>query len=156
RIQGQAVDTQLSVSKDEVTEILRARGLYKTLEDCLEGVVREAGKQGIDKDGIDDVLLVGGSTLLPGVYPFFEERFGRDRVRAWQPFEAVAYGACAFAAGAFRQADFIVHDYAFVTYDSQSHQRQYTVIVPRGTRFPTPAALWKNQLVPTCSLGEPE
>ena len=30
------------------------------------------------------------------------------------------------------------------------------MIVPRGTRFPTPPDLWKRQLVPTCSFGEPE
>ena len=38
-------------------------------------------------------------------------------VRAWQPFEAVAYGAAVFAADASQQSDFIVHDYAFVTHD---------------------------------------
>jgi hypothetical protein len=30
------------------------------------------------------------------------------------------------------------------------------VVVPRGTRFPTRPDFWKRQLVPTCSLGEPE
>jgi hypothetical protein len=100
--------------------------------------------------------MVGGSTLLPGVYPLFEERFGRDAVRAWQPFEAVAYGACAYAADCFSQSDFIVHDYAFVTHDLKTHEKEYTVIVPHGTRFPTSADLWRRQLVPTCSLGEPE
>jgi hypothetical protein len=30
------------------------------------------------------------------------------------------------------------------------------VVVPRGTRFPTPADFWKRQVVPTCALGEPE
>ncbi len=28
--------------------------------------------------------------------------------------------------------------------------------MPRGTRFPTAPDLWMRQLVPTCSLGEPE
>jgi len=102
------------------------------------------------------VLMVGGSTLLPDVYPLVEKRFGRDRVRAWQPFEAVAYGGAVYAAGKLEPADFIVHDYAFVTHDPRTHQPQYTVIVPRGTRFPTTNEFWKKQLVPTCSLGEPE
>ena len=88
--------------------------------------------------------------------PLFEHRFGRDRVRAWQPFEAVAYGACAYSADSFNPADFIVHDYAFVTYDPTTHDKQHTVIVPRGTRFPTAPDLWRGRLVPTCALGEPE
>jgi len=100
--------------------------------------------------------MVGGSTLLPNVYTQFEERFGRDRVRAWQPFEAVAYGACAFAANSFSQSDFIVHDYAFVTYNSKTHEPEHTVIIPKGTRIPTKPDFWRNRLVPTCSLGVPE
>ena len=52
--------------------------------------------------------------------------------------------------------DFIVHDYAFVTHDPKTGDAQHTVIVPRGTRFPTAPELWKRQLVPTCALGEPE
>lgn len=146
----------ITVTREDIVEVLRERGLYDALSECADGVLAQAQKKGISADAIEDVLMVGGSTLLPGVYPLFEERFGRDAVRAWQPFEAVAYGACAFSADCFSQADFIVHDYAFVTHDLKTHEREYTVIVPRGTRFPTAHDLWKRQLVPTCSLGEPE
>jgi molecular chaperone DnaK (HSP70) len=146
----------LEVTREELEGILRRNGLYDTLADCLASVTRQAAMNGAATDDIDEVLMVGGSTLLPGVYPFFEKRFGRDRVRAWQPFEAVAYGASAYAADSFSHADFIVHDYAFVTYDPQTHEKRYTVIVPRGTRFPTPRNFWHGQLVPTCALGEPE
>jgi hypothetical protein len=102
------------------------------------------------------VLMVGGSTLLPGVFDVFTEAFGRDRVRAWQPFEAVAYGACAFAAGTMTQSDFIVHDYALRTYRNNGQEVEYPIVVPRGTRFPTPQDIWKRQFVPTCALGLPE
>ncbi len=125
------------------------RGLAVSLDDVLEQGRVAAG-------AIDDVLLVGGSTLLPGVYPLLEQRFERRRLRAWQPFEAVAYGAAAFAADRMAARDFIVHDYAFVTHDAATGAAQHTVIVPRGTRFPTPKAFWKRQLVPTCALGVEE
>jgi molecular chaperone DnaK (HSP70) len=154
QLRGEAAP--LEVTRDDLVEILHARGLYHTLERCLDGVLEQASAIGLGPKDVHDVLMVGGSTLLPGVYPLFEERFGRDRVRAWQPFEAVAYGACVLAAGGFEHSDFIVHDYAFVTHDSRTNERQYNVIVPRGTRFPTPPDFWKRQLVPTCSLGEPE
>jgi hypothetical protein len=68
----------------------------------------------------------------------------------------VAYGGACFAADRIGALDFIVHDYAFVTHDPKTGAAEHTVIVPRGTRFPTPPDLWKRQLVPTCSLGEPE
>lgn len=154
RLRGSA--TRLTVTRETLVKVLEENGLYRFLSDCIDGVLRQAESQGVGAGDVDDVLMVGGSSLLPEVYPLVEKRFGRDRVRAWQPFEAVAYGGCAFSAGAFGQQDFIVHDYAFVTHDPRTHEPQYTIIVPRGTRFPTETEFWRRQLVPTCSLGEPE
>ncbi len=146
----------LAVRREDVEEVLKERGLLPAIEATVNAVLAQAAEHGVRPEDIEDVLMVGGSTLLPGVYPYFEKRFGRDTVRAWQPFEAVAYGAATMAANAWRHSDFIVHDYAFVTHDLHTHKKQYSVIVPRGTRFPTAPDLWKRQLVPTCSLGEPE
>ena len=154
RLRGEA--TLLEISRDDVVRILRDRGLYRTLERCLDEVLGGAREKGIEPDHVEEVLMVGGSTLLPEVFATIEARFGRSRVRAWQPFEAVAYGACAYAVGRVQHADFIVHDYALLTYHPKTGEPEYTVIVPRGTRFPTAPDAWKRQLVPTCALGEPE
>jgi molecular chaperone DnaK (HSP70) len=142
------------MTREGLVDVLASHGLYDALERCLDEVLKAApaGAQG----AIDDVLMVGGSTLLPSVYDVFEQRFGRQRVRAWQPFEAVASGASAFAAGQFNQADHIVHDYAFRTHDLKTREVKHAVIVPQGTRIPTTPNFWTRQLVPTCSLGEPE
>jgi molecular chaperone DnaK (HSP70) len=141
------------LTRERLTELLHENGFYRALTASLEEVVEQAR---VDSSAVEEVLLVGGSTLLPGVFPFFEERYGRQRVRAWQPFEAVVHGAAAFAAERMNTLDFIVHDYAFVTHDPKTGSAQHTVVIPRGTRFPTAPDLWKRQLVPTCSLGEPE
>jgi len=143
----------LPFTRTRLAAILDESGFLRALGSSLDEVLEQAR---VGADGIDDVLLVGGSTLLPGVYPLLEERFERRRLRAWQPFEAVAYGAAAFAADRMAARDFIVHDYAFVTHDAVTGAAQHTVIVPRGTRFPTPPAFWKRQLVPTCALGVEE
>ncbi len=140
-------------TRAQLAEVLERNGFYRGLEICL-ATLFEDGKARVED--VDDVLLVGGSTLLPGVFARLEQRFERRRMRAWQPFEAVAYGGACFAADRVAALDFIVHDYAFVTHDPRTGEPQHTVIVPHGTRFPTPNDLWKRQLVPTCSLGEPE
>jgi molecular chaperone DnaK (HSP70) len=145
-----------SVTRSELIASLERRGLFGSLDALLAEIFRQASQVGVGQADVDDVLMVGGSTLLPGVFPRFEANFGRDRVRSWQPFEAVAYGACAHAAGQVRHADFVVHDYALLTYDATSGKPEYTVIVPRGTRVPTEPDFWKRQLVPTCALGAPE
>jgi len=142
-----------SFTRDQLGRLLDTNGFYRGLETCLAAMF-EDGKARVED--VDDVLLVGGSTLLPGVFARLEQRFERRRMRAWQPFEAVVYGGACFAADRVGTLDFIVHDYAFVTHDAKSGEAQHTVIVPRGTRFPTAPDFWKRQLVPTCSLGEPE
>lgn len=142
-----------TLTRARLREILGERGFFRSLAASLEEVL-EQGR--VTADDVEDVLLVGGSTLLPGFFSWFEERFERRRVRAWQPFEAVAYGGAVFASDRMDALDFIAHDYAFVTHDPKTGDAQHTVIVPRGTRFPTSPELWKRQLVPTCALGEPE
>jgi molecular chaperone DnaK len=144
---------ELSVSREEVVALLEERGLYRALEDCLRELLQSGGPGELP---VDDVLLVGGSTLLPEVFLRFARRFGRDRVRYWQPFEAVAYGASIFAANRVHTSDFILHDYALLTHDAASGVPGHSVIIPRGTRFPTAMNLWEQKLVPTCALGEPE
>jgi molecular chaperone DnaK (HSP70) len=140
--------SSLRLGRDRLTGLLERRGLMPTLRQALDALV--------DPDSIEEVLLVGGSTLLPGLYPLFESRFGRDRVRAWQPFESVVLGAASYAGQGFVSSDLIVHDYAIEVWDSHGQKAEYAVVIPRGTRFPTPPDLWQQQLVPTCALAEPE
>jgi molecular chaperone DnaK (HSP70) len=144
---------ELSVGREEIVALLAERGVYRALQEC-RGEVLSGAK--LPESAIDDVLLVGGSTLLPEVFATFARDFGRHRVRYWLPFEAVAYGAATFSAARVHTSDFILHDYALLTHDPQSGAPQHTVIIPRGTRFPTAMNLWERQLVPTCALGEPE
>lgn len=153
RLRGGALE--LEVTREDLVSLLDVRGVYRALVGCFEEIGRSAERAGAPERP-DDVLMVGGSTLLPGVFPLVEARFGRDRVRAWQPFQAVAYGACTLAARGFAPADFIVHDYAMVVYDAKTGDRLTTTIVPAGTRFPTPPDLWRRRLVPTCAEGVPE
>ena len=143
----------VTLTRGRLVQLLEESGFYRGLLNSVEEVLEQAK---ITPDAVEDVLMVGGSTLLPGVFQRLEERFERRRLRAWQPFEAVAYGGACFAADRVAALDFIVHDYAFLTHDAATGQPQHTVIVPKGTRFPTPPDLWKRQVVPTCALGEPE
>jgi hypothetical protein len=145
--------THVTLTRARLVELLEANGFYRSLEECFDELV-QGGK--VAPAEVEHVLVVGGSTLLPGVFPLLERRFERGRLRAWQPFEAVAYGAACFAADRVGTVDFIFHDYAFVTHCPKTGEPQNNIIVPHGTRYPTPPDLWKRQVVPTCALGEPE
>jgi hypothetical protein len=146
---------ELVFTRADLHGLLQRKGMYALLAECTDEIIDRARNEGVTAPP-DDVLMVGGSTLLPDTFPYFEERFGRDRVRAWQPFQAVVHGACSLSARGFAPSDYIVHDYAIVIHDQATGEKQTTPIVPAGTRFPTKPDLWRRQLVPTCSLGEPE
>lgn len=148
--------TELDFTRVELVELLTRNGLYSTIDRLFESVFQQSVAAGVTESKVDDVIMVGGSTLLPDVYARVAARFGRERIRAWQPFEAVAAGGCVFAAGAFTRSDTILHDYAFVTHHRQTCLPEYQVVVKRGTNAPSQPAIWKRQLTPTCPLGEPE
>lgn len=156
RAQGTDLRDPLAISREDLIDILTRKGLYNLINERVDTLLDQAGQRGVSRDAVSEVLMVGGSTLLPGVYPLLEKRFGRDRVRAWQPFHAVAYGAAAFASGNFDQSDFITHDYAIRVYHPETHETQHQIVVPRGTNFPTATDFWKRRFTPTCALGEPE
>ncbi len=155
-IDKRKIKKPLDITKDKLISILNDNHLYTMISSIIESVLQKASQKGITEKMIDDVLMVGGSTLLPQIYHHIEERFGRSRVRAWQPFNAVAFGAAAFAAGKIHKSDHITHDYAFITYNKKTHEPEYNIIIPGGTHFPTKQGFWKRQLIPTCALGEPE
>ncbi|MGP8321028.1 MAG: Hsp70 family protein [Methanosarcinaceae archaeon] len=46
----------------------------------------------LEKDEIDDILLVGGTTLMPAVREFVTDLFGKEPVKGPDPYEAVALG----------------------------------------------------------------
>lgn len=57
----------------------------KPIEQALEDA-------SLDKNEIDDILLVGGTTLIPAVHEFVTQYFGKEPLKG-DPYEAVALGA---------------------------------------------------------------
>ena len=118
-------------------DTLAANGLYARIRELLGALLTELRtRHGVPSDDIDDVILEGGSTLLPEVRNVVGDVLGRDKVREWLPFEAVARGACIFAGGA-NVEDFIYHDYALRILPDDDSEAEYELLIPGGTRFPT-------------------
>ncbi len=147
------------INRGEFEQLLRDQGLYDRIGELTDRVLTEAGDAGAPD--VEEALLVGGSTQLPGVAAVIEARVGRRRVRAWSPFSSVAVGAALFGAG--HAVDQIIHhDYAVRLLDHTHQQPEYELLVRRGSRYPAPAgdarhyALQdgQNQLVlAVCEVG---
>jgi hypothetical protein len=106
------------------------------LERVAEATLEDA-KHRLSIVDIDAVLLVGGSTLLPGVRDLFERLFGANRVHYWEPFEAVVKGAAIYGAGYYVD-QIIHHDYAIKVFSDQAQHTEYELLIRRGTAYPTP------------------
>jgi molecular chaperone DnaK len=142
-------------SLEEFQALLTERGLYRSLQQVLERTLEQAEARGVGQSDIQDVLLVGGSTLLPGVRTLLADEFGPERLRDWLPFEAVAHGACAFGAG-YRVQDFIYHDYALRVYNRETQQYEYPILIPKGTPYPTSPNFVERYFAPAQTRGEPQ
>jgi molecular chaperone DnaK (HSP70) len=126
-----------TVERRDLVDLMAARGLYRQLQEALSETREQLMEFGITR--VDQVLLVGGSTLLPEVPAVVDEAFP-DAVVRHDPefvFASVALGAARFAGGAPLD-DFLYHDYALAVQGSDGRSVEYELLVPRRSRYPTP------------------
>ncbi|OQV25769.1 Heat shock 70 kDa protein cognate 4 [Hypsibius exemplaris] len=87
---------------DFFTKIIRARleelcgDLFRTTMVAVEKTLRDAG---VEKLAVDDVILAGGSSRIPGIQKLIQEYFdGKELMQSINVDEVVAYGAALQAA----------------------------------------------------------
>jgi molecular chaperone DnaK (HSP70) len=128
------------VTREDLVRILRERGLYDQLRIALMDIRRQLQETpGAEDRGVDEVLLVGGSTMLPEVAAVVDDAFPEAVVRhdPEYVFTGVALGAARYAGGVAVD-DFVYHDYAVAVQNEKTHTVEYELLVPRRTRYPTP------------------
>jgi hypothetical protein len=127
------------LTKAELGKILKERGLLDQLAYALNDIRKQLGEQtGESVPTVDEVLLVGGSTLLPEVAATVDDAFP-DAVARYDPefvFTSVALGSARYAGGVAVD-DFVYHDYALAVQNEKTHSVEYELLVPRRTRYPT-------------------
>lgn len=121
-------------SRGAFEDLLEANGLYTKINAVLDAAEGQAREHGYDKDQLQAVLMIGGSSLIPSIRRLVRARYG-ERVRCERPFDAVAVGAAAYVAGAGFD-DRIRHAYALRPFDRASGQYAYKTIVRAGTPYP--------------------
>ena len=89
---GAGLALRLTVTRAEFEAMIRA-DVERSLA-CCEQVLRDAG---LEKEGVDQVVLVGGSTRIPLVRRAVAEFFGREPHTGLDPDQVVALGAAAQA-----------------------------------------------------------
>jgi molecular chaperone DnaK (HSP70) len=126
---------ELKLSRNSLEEILEKNQLLNQIRNALDEVIAIASNKGISKLDIEQVLLVGGSCLIPAIQQLIVSYFGREKVKLDKPFEAVSHGA--LVVNRLTQIDdYLHHSYAIRLWDSHSRTYTYFNLFDSGTTYP--------------------
>ncbi|GAA99063.1 uncharacterized protein L969DRAFT_49313 [Mixia osmundae IAM 14324] len=134
----QGTDFTASISRARFEEINAT--MFKSTIDPVEKVLKDAK---MNKDKVDDIVLVGGSTRIPKIQSLVSDYFGgRQLNKSINPDEAVAYGAAVQAAVLTGQTsekteNLLLLDVAPLSLGVAMQGDVFGVVVPRNTPIPT-------------------
>ncbi|RYR60085.1 hypothetical protein Ahy_A04g017181 [Arachis hypogaea] len=109
--------------------------------ECIDTVNKCLTDANMDRNCVDDVVLVGGSSRIPKVQQLLQEFFnGKDLCRSINPDEAVAFGAAVQAAllseGFKKVPNLVLHDVTPLSLGILTKGDLMHVVIPRNTTIP--------------------
>lgn len=125
----------LVFTREELEAILTLNEFDVALRRVVDKVMHVARQRGIFKEDIHNVLMVGGTSLMPYVRQILANYFTDMAVRADKPFTAVAEGALQIAAG-FGLEDYLIHSYGLRYLNAQTGEHNWDEIIAMGSPYP--------------------
>ncbi|WP_339367130.1 Hsp70 family protein, partial [Picosynechococcus sp. PCC 7002] len=101
----------------------------------LAQVLQQARRNGVGKEDIEAVLLVGGTSQIPLVQSWLEGYFPPEKIKRDNPFGAIAWGALQLAQG-FELKDFLYHSYGIRYWNRRHNRHDWQPIINQGQPYP--------------------
>ncbi|PSB50931.1 molecular chaperone DnaK [filamentous cyanobacterium Phorm 6] len=126
---------ELELERAEFESILSEHGFFENLDECMNQVLQQARRQGLEIGDIDAVLLVGGTVQIPAVQRWIEQYFDRDKIKCDRPFEAIAQGALQLSQG-IEIKDFLYHSYGIRYWNRRENCHSWHSLIKSGQSYP--------------------
>ncbi|MEG5058684.1 Hsp70 family protein [Microcoleus sp. A2-C5] len=126
---------ELELDRDGFESILAEHQFFDNLDECMNQVLQQARRQGLEIGDIDAVLLVGGTVQIPAVKRWVEQYFEPAKIRCDKPFEAIAQGALQLSQG-IEIKDFLYHSYGIRYWNRRENCHSWHSLIKSGQSYP--------------------
>lgn len=126
---------ELELERAEFESILAEHQFFDNLDECMNQVLQQARRQGLEIADIDAVLLVGGTVQIPAVQRWVEQYFDKAKIKCDRPFEAIAQGALQLTQG-IEVKDFLYHSYGIRYWNRRENCHSWHNLIKSGQSYP--------------------
>ncbi|MEG3910691.1 Hsp70 family protein [Microcoleus sp. w2-18bC1] len=126
---------ELELDRSRFESILAEHQFFDKLDDCINQVLQQARRQGLEIGDIDAVLLVGGTVQIPAVGRWVQQYFDPAKICCDKPFEAIAQGALQLSQG-IEIKDFLYHSYGIRYWNRRDNCHSWHSLIKSGQSYP--------------------
>ncbi|MEG4278973.1 Hsp70 family protein [Microcoleus sp. MON1_C1] len=126
---------ELELDRTRFESILAEHKFFDKLDECMNQVLQQARRQGLEIGDIDAVLLVGGTVQIPAVGRWVQQYFDQAKIRCDKPFEAIAQGALQLSQG-IEIKDFLYHSYGIRYWNRRDNCHSWHSLIKSGQSYP--------------------
>ena len=126
---------ELELDRSRFESILAEHQFFDNLDECMNQVLQQGRRQGLEIGDIDAVLLVGGTVKIPAVGRWVQQYFDQAKIRCDKPFEAIAQGALQLSQG-IEIKDFLYHSYGIRYWNRRENCHSWHSLIKSGQSYP--------------------